>query len=191
MINVSKDQREHEKTLSLIAGDIQKKIQQRGNLGILSKVLVCLERGTIAVMVYRFGRFARQWRFPVLSQLSKAVYFFLFYLTQMFTGISIQAYAKIGPRFVVNNFSGVFVLAESIGADFTVCDGVTVGNIRGKNRLAIIGNDVYFESGCKVLGDVTIGDNVVIRANSLVLSDVPTNSLAMGNPARVTPLVAD
>lgn len=185
------NQCEHEETLGLILGDIQKKIRMRGDLAILSKVFICFERGTLAVIVYRFGRFARQVRFPVISQLLKIIYYFLFYLTQMFTGISIQAYTKIGPHFVINNFSGIFILAESIGADFTVCDGVTVGNIRGKSRLAIIGNNAYFESGCKVLGDVTIGDNVVIRANSLVLSDVPSNSLAIGNPARILPLATD
>jgi serine acetyltransferase len=49
----------------------------------------------------------------------------------------------------------------------------------------VIGNNVFLEPGCKILGDVTIGDNVVVRANSLVLNDVPSNSIAVGNPARI------
>lgn len=170
-----------------IREDLKKKIQTecasdaawQDRLGALS------ERGTAAVAVYRFGRWAREVRIPVLRQVLALFYYMLFYLVQMFTGISIQAYANIGPRFVVRNFSCVFVLAESIGSDFTVCEGVTVGNIRGKSRLPIIGNNVYLEPGSKVLGDVTIGNNVVVRANSLVLNDLPDNCIAVGNPARI------
>lgn len=181
-------QSDRERTLGWICADLQKKIKQSKSAGAKLNFAVCFERGAMAVVVYRFGRFVRATRIPVLRQLLGAIYYALFYLTQMFTGISIQSYAKVGPRFVVNNFSGIFVLAESIGADFTVCEGVTVGNIRGKSRLAIIGNNVYLEPGCKVLGDITIGDNVVVRANSLVLSDVPSNSLVIGNPARIMSL---
>jgi serine O-acetyltransferase len=35
------------------------------------------------------------------------------------------------------------------------------------------------------MGGVTIGDNVVVAANSLVISDVPTGSTVMGVPARI------
>ncbi|ABC32805.1 Serine acetyltransferase [Hahella chejuensis KCTC 2396] len=145
-------------------------------------------RGTLAAMVYRFGRQAGDVKFKPLSLLLKAAYFVLFYLVQMFTGVSIQSYARIGKGMVVCNFSGIFVLAEEIGDNFTVYEGVTVGNIRGKPRLAIIGDNVTLEPGCKVLGDVTIGDNVVVRANSLVITDVPANSIAIGNPARIVPM---
>jgi len=175
----------------LIRGDLGAKATQtcdRVTLG--AKLSIALERGSLAVMVYRYGQWAKQIKIPVIQQALKAIYFALFYFIQMYTGISIQAYAKIGPRFVVRNFSCIFVLAEKIGADFTVCEGVTVGNIRGKSRLAIIGDNVFLEPGCKILGDVTIGNNVVVRANSLVIGDVPDNSIASGNPARITPLPA-
>lgn len=172
----------------LIRQDLDRKRGLMADMGEASALGALLNRGTLAVLIYRFGRFARDLRVPVLSQLLKAVYYVLFYLVQMFTGISIQAYARIGPGFVVRNHTCIFVLAESIGRNFTVCEGVTVGNIRGKQRLAIIGDDVYLEPGCKILGDVTIGNNVVVRANSLVLSDIPDNSVAVGNPARILPL---
>ncbi|MGZ8957080.1 MAG: serine O-acetyltransferase [Methylosarcina sp.] len=172
--------------------DIAKKISLSGiTSGSLSAFAVLFDPGTLAVLVYRFGRFAKDVRLPLVGHLLKALYFACFYLVQMFTGISIQAYADIGPRFVVMHFSCVFVVAEKIGSDFTVYEGVTVGNIRGKSRLPIIGNNVTLEAGCKVLGDVTIGDNVVVRANSLVLSDIPSNSIAVGNPARHTPMKQD
>ncbi len=49
----------------------------------------------------------------------------------------------------------------------------------------VIGNNVYIGYGCIVLPGVTIGDNVVIGAHSLVSKDIPSNSVAVGSPARV------
>jgi serine O-acetyltransferase len=40
-------------------------------------------------------------------------------------------------------------------------------------------------TGAKVLGDITVGDNVVIGANAVVLEDVPSKSIAVGVPARI------
>lgn len=173
----------------LVREDIRAKLNQSDDhKNFASWLAAALERGSLAVMVYRYGQWAKDIRIPIVNQILKVIYFVLFYLIQMFTGISIQAYTKIGHRFVVRNHTCTFVLAERIGTDCTVSEGVTIGNIRGKSRLPILGNNVYLEPGCKILGDITIGDNVVVRANSLVLSDVPDNSIAIGNPARITSL---
>jgi len=48
-----------------------------------------------------------------------------------------------------------------------------------------VGDNVYFGAGCKIVGDVKIGNNVVIVANSVVLTDIPDNTTIMGVPARI------
>ena len=48
-----------------------------------------------------------------------------------------------------------------------------------------VGNDVWFGGGVNVLSGVNIGDNVVIGAGSVVTKDIPSNSVAVGNPCRV------
>lgn len=48
-----------------------------------------------------------------------------------------------------------------------------------------IGNDVWIAANCVILPGVTIGNNVVIGAGSIVNSDIPDNSIAVGNPCRV------
>ena len=48
-----------------------------------------------------------------------------------------------------------------------------------------IGDDVWFGSGCTVLGGVTIGRGSIVGAGSIVTRDIPPNSIAMGAPARV------
>lgn len=49
----------------------------------------------------------------------------------------------------------------------------------------IIGNNVWIGGGAILLPGVTIGDNVVIGAGSVVTKDIPSNSVACGNPCRV------
>jgi acetyltransferase-like isoleucine patch superfamily enzyme len=52
-------------------------------------------------------------------------------------------------------------------------------------RPVTIGRNVWVTSRCIILGGVTIGDDAVIGAGSVVTSDIPPNCLAAGNPARV------
>lgn len=49
----------------------------------------------------------------------------------------------------------------------------------------IIGNSVWIGGSVTILPGVTIGNNVVIGAGSVVTTDIPSNSVAVGNPARV------
>lgn len=48
-----------------------------------------------------------------------------------------------------------------------------------------IGNHVWIGANSTILPEVTIGDNVTIGANSVVTSDIPSNSIAVGNPCKV------
>lgn len=48
-----------------------------------------------------------------------------------------------------------------------------------------VGNDVWIGAGVSVLPGVTIGDNCVIGAGSVVSKDIPSNSVAVGNPCKV------
>ena len=54
-----------------------------------------------------------------------------------------------------------------------------------KGKAVHIGDNVWFGGNCVVLPGVTIGDNVVVGAGSVVVHDLPDNCLAVGNPARV------
>jgi serine O-acetyltransferase len=104
------------------------------------------------------------------------------------TGIEIHPGAKIGKRLVIDHGMGI-VIGETaeIGDDCLLYHGVTLGGTgkeKGK-RHPTIGNNVLIGTGAKVLGPFRVGDNSRIAANSVVLSEVPPNSTAVGIPARV------
>lgn len=104
------------------------------------------------------------------------------------TGIEIHPGAKIGKRLVIDHGMGI-VIGETaeIGDDCLIYHGVTLGGT-GKDvgkRHPTIGNNVLIGAGAKVLGPFTVGSNSRIAANSVVLSEIPDDSTAVGVPARV------
>ena len=104
------------------------------------------------------------------------------------TGIEIHPGATIGRRLVIDHGMGI-VIGETaeIGDDCLIYHGVTLGGT-GKDvgkRHPTIGNNVLIGTGAKVLGPFKVGDNSRIAANSVVLSEIPPNSTAVGVPARV------
>ena len=104
------------------------------------------------------------------------------------TGIEIHPGATIGKRLVIDHGMGI-VIGETaeIGDDCLIFHGVTLGGT-GKEigkRHPTIGNNVLIGTGAKVLGPFRVGDNSRIAANSVVLSEVPDNSTAVGVPAKI------
>ena len=74
-----------------------------------------------------------------------------------------------------------------IGNNVTIYQNVTLGGTgkeKGK-RHPTIGNNVVISAGAKVLGSFTVGDNVKIGANSVVLKEVPANCTVVGVPGRI------
>ena len=53
-----------------------------------------------------------------------------------------------------------------------------------KGQSPVIGNDVFIGTGAKIIGGVTIGDNVKIGANAVVVKDIPSGCTALGIPAK-------
>jgi serine O-acetyltransferase len=104
------------------------------------------------------------------------------------TGIEIHPGAQIGRRFFIDHGTGI-VIGETtiIGDDVTIYQGVTLGGT-GKDtgkRHPTIGNNVMIGSGAKVLGPLTVGDNSNIASGAVVLDNIPSDSTAVGVPARV------
>tara|TARA_B100000902_G_C27262549_1_gene891646 strand:+ start:439 stop:984 length:546 start_codon:yes stop_codon:yes gene_type:complete len=108
-------------------------------------------------------------------------------------GIEIHPGARIGRRLVIDHGMGVVIGETSIvGDDCTIYHGVTLGGKETQRREdsvgrrhPSIGNQVKIGAGAKLLGPITVGDNSVVGAQSVVTKDIPAGALAVGIPAKV------
>lgn len=89
--------------------------------------------------------------------------------------------ANIDGGLVIFHGTSTIINAKSIGKNFVVYQNVTIGNIDGKNP--IIGDNVQITVSSVVLGDISIGDNSIIGANSTVTKNVPKNCTVVGTQA--------
>ncbi|MEE8126550.1 MAG: serine O-acetyltransferase EpsC [Nitrospirales bacterium] len=137
--------------------------------------------GFHALMVYRIAHWLLVHQVPLFPRIISQ-------LARWLTGVEIHPGAIIGTGFFIDHGMGV-VIGETteIGDYVTLFQGVTLGGTgkdRGK-RHPTLGNHVVVGAGAKVLGGISIGDNVKIGANAVVLRSVPPESTVVGNPGRV------
>lgn len=105
---------------------------------------------------------------------------------------------SIGQRFFANfNFTVHDEASVIIGDDcfigpnvsiYTAChstDPVERNTRQEWAKPVTIGNNVWIGGSVTILPGVTIGDNVTIGAGSVVTKDIPSNSVAVGNPCKV------
>ena len=104
------------------------------------------------------------------------------------TGIEIHPGAQIGKRFFIDHGMGV-VIGETaeIGDNVMLYHGVTLGGT-GKDKIKrhpTVGDNVLIGAETIVLGPITIGSNTKIGAGSVVLEDIPANVTAVGSPTKI------
>lgn len=105
------------------------------------------------------------------------------------TGIEIHPAARLGPGLFIDHGMGV-VIGETaeVGANVNLLQGVTLGgtSTRREKRHPTLGDNVVVGAGAKIIGAFKIGDGSRIGAGSVVVREVPPNSVVVGVPGRVT-----
>ena len=154
------------------------KTQREGALGL----------GFWALLVYRFGHARLIIRNRWLRLPWTIVYLILNKLVEIVCGITIGGSARIGRRLNIEHH-GCIVIHGSVvmGDDCMIRHGVTLGNSGRGDPLGApnVGDRVEFGAGAKILGRITIGDDVIVGANAVVTRDVPARAVVVGVPARV------
>lgn len=146
-------------------------------------------QGLWALIVYRFGR----WRYTIRWRWARIPFSFLYKLikpmSEILTGIELPCEVTLGSRFRIDHFGGIVISGDAVfGDDCVIRNGVTVGlKNTGQRGAPTLGNRVDIGAGAKILGPIKIGDDVLIGANAVVITDVPSNSIAVGVPARIRP----
>lgn len=101
--------------------------------------------------------------------------------------VSLETQIDQTSTFMHNGLGTVVGKGSVIGANVTVYQNVTLGgNGRSTgNGKPVIEHDCVIYAGSMILGDVRVGNNSIIGANSVLLESVPPYSLAVGTPAKV------
>src|SRR5687768_13707087 len=145
------------------------------------EVLLCYP-GVHALAMHRLGHRLWNARWTTLAR-------FVSHVSRFVTGIEIHPAAKLGPGLFIDHGMGI-VIGETaeVGKNVSLLQGVTLGgtSVRREKRHPTLGDNVTVGAGAKILGGFTIGAGSRIGAGSVVVREVPENSVVVGVPGRVT-----
>lgn len=136
--------------------------------------------GWYAVLIYRYGSWARRLRLPGLRHLALAAYAPLAVVQNVIFQATISIQAEIGPGFMVCRRGRVFVGPIRAGRSLYVSSDVVIAYV-----VRSIGDNVFFSVGSKALGPARIGNDVLVGANAVVTFDVPDNCTVLPPQSRI------
>jgi serine O-acetyltransferase len=149
------------------------------------KIAGCIASpGVQAVVVYRFGQWARLQPKLVRCVLDP-LYWTCSTLIRIAWGIDLPRAARIGPGLYIGHFGGITVSrAAIIGRDCNLSHAITIGVAgEGAERgVPTIGDEVYIAPGARIFGKITVGNNVKIGANAVIYKDVPDKAVVVLDP---------
>lgn len=161
--------------------DDAKNINEKDPAATSVLTVILLYQGFHALVFHRLAHFLYKYKLLFFAR-------FVSQIARHITGIEIHPGATIGRRLFMDHGMGI-VIGETaiVGDDCTIYHQVTLGGT-GKERLKrhpTLKNNVIVGSGSKVLGNILIGENVKIGANSVVLKDIEDNVTVVGIPGKV------
>ena len=136
-----------------------------------------LTDGTLAMILYRLMQASQKHGLRLLAMVFNK-------LNTVVCRCIIGRRAQFGPGFVLIHSQGVVVNSQVVGGDGLKLEHeVTIGAEKGE--CPILGDNIFVGAGAKIIGRVTVGNNVKIGANTVVLEDVPDGATVVGSTARV------
>ena len=168
-------------TFELIKSDFVRWKKDGGTLRALS------QEGLWVTVIYRIRHRLRSDPSVPGAPLLRALVYPMAKFLKLLVGASLNPAGRIGPGFKLEHGGAVFLGGGMVmGSGCTVFHEVTIGPSGVRSReYPVIGDRVRIFPGAKVLGGITVGDDAVIGANSLVIDDVPAGAVVSGNPAQV------
>lgn len=151
----------------------------------MRRLLTCARApGVHAVVVLRFGQWSRRRCLP-LRILFDPLYAILDFFIKVLWGIEIPRTAQIGPGLYIGHYGGITVSSRAvIGRDCNLSQNITIGvsGAGAKRGAPTLGDNVYVAPGARLVGRITVGNNVKIGANAVIHRDVPNDAIAVLEP---------
>ena len=120
----------------------------------------------------------------------KCFYIFRLWCMSKRTHIQIPARTSIGEGFYIGHLGRVIINPNAkLGKNINVAAGVTIGaENRGKRKGSpSIGDDCWIGTNAVIVGNIKIGNDVLIAPLTYVNFDVPDHSIVIGNPGKIIP----
>tara|TARA_R110001599_G_C11913224_1_gene627682 strand:- start:20 stop:538 length:519 start_codon:yes stop_codon:yes gene_type:complete len=164
--------------MKYLKSDIKQKQQVLTDEGYqVSMLRTLVSDGTSANLLYRLTSWFIKYKLAPLALIT-------LWLNRVINGCVIGAGAKFDQGFVIMHPVGVVINSKvSGGKNIIIESGVVIGDEKGQAPL--LGNNIFIGAGAKIIGGISIGDNVKIGANAVVVKNVPNNATAVGIPAKV------
>jgi len=147
-----------------------------------------VSRGFWTLFAHRFGN----WRMDLSPRWIRAPFSLLYRVLKEFViwgaGISLDYTVVVGRRVHLWHQGGMVLGARRIGNDVHIRQNTTFGVARRGDHWSLkptIGDGVDVGAGAVIVGPVEVGEGAIIGANAVVLEDVPSNTMAVGVPARL------
>lgn len=90
----------------------------------------------------------------------------------------------VGKNMLCVHPFATIINAKKIGDNFTIKNNVTIGNNKRGDR-PVIGNNVTIHANAVVIGNITLGNNIIVGASTVLTKSVPDNCIVVGNPAYI------
>ncbi len=148
---------------------------------------IFLSQGFWASCVYRASRAALE-RGGLAGWLARPFAAVAQKTVEILTGISIPPRCEIGDGIYIGHYGSIILAPQArVGHNCSLAQNVTIGVApSGEGRGApTVGNRVFIGAHSVIVGRITIGDDAVVCAGSVVNKSVPARAVVMGNPARV------
>ncbi len=102
-------------------------------------------------------------------------------------GYDIPYECDIGPGLLIYHFGGIIFVPQKCGKNVTISHTTTVGMkiCNGLKKYPVLKDNIYLAPGAKVIGNITVGSNTAVGANSVLLNDTQNNSIIAGIPGKV------
>ena len=172
--------------MELIKKDLKSYVPTKSCLLIVKTMLI--NHSFHLVLFVRLGQSVR--RLPILGGFLGVL---IEYLIRIFFASDISCKAKIGGGLMIVHGHDIVIGSNVvIKENCKIFNGVTLGTKNTEVMINLqpeVGNNVVLGTGSKILGGIKIGDNVKTGANSVVITDIPENSIAIGVPAKIIKVI--
>ncbi len=141
-------------------------------------------KGKVITLFFRMAAYCHHNK--LLRVLCIPYLLFYKYFIQTIFSLELPCELHIGKGLVIYHGNALIIHQNTvIGENCVIRQSTTMGNAHADGKCPIIGNNVTIGANVCIIGDVLIGDNVVIGSGSVVVKNIPSNSVVVGNPGRV------